>query len=68
MRLTALAGSVLVTGIWLGLETVAWADSVLSRTSLYREPRAALLDSLLGPEEDFEFVDATTPRTPPTFS
>lgn len=55
-------GSLIYAGITVGIAV----DSALCRVPVYRVPRACLLDRLLGPAEEFEFVGATTPIKPPT--
>ena len=40
-------------------------DSALSRCFMYRSARAVVLDTILGPAEDVEYVSTTTPSSPP---
>lgn len=43
-------------------------DVRASRCPLYAAPRDALLDSILGPPESFEYVSRTSPPSPPPSS
>lgn len=49
-------------------EVILEVDRVASRCSLYAVPRDALLDSILGPPESFEYVSRTSPPSPPPSS
>lgn len=41
-------------------------DSVVARVPVARSVRGIVLDTILGPQEDFEYVSRTAPRvTPP---
>lgn len=57
MRLAVLGIGAAVTGI----HAIIGADSLLSRSSLYRTPRDVILDSVLGRAEEFEYTGTTTP-------
>jgi hypothetical protein len=52
----------------LAAEVVLEADGLASRCPLYAAPRDALLDSILGPPESFEYVSTTSPPSPPPSS
>lgn len=48
-------------------DSIETADAVLDQVCLYRWPRAVLLDTMLGPAEDVDYVSRTAPATaPPT--
>lgn len=44
--------------------TLRKLDSLLQVVPMYRLPRAAILDTLLGPAEQFEYVSTTAPEAP----
>jgi hypothetical protein len=50
-------------------DAVVWVDNVTSRTPVVREvkSRAAdtILDRVLGPAEDIDYVSTTAPSSPP---
>ena len=53
--------SVSVRGAVSLLKVLYHLEHRLSKSQLYRAPRALVLDTLLGPPEDFEYVSTTTP-------
>lgn len=52
--------SLLVQGAVLALRV----EQQAAKVPLYRVPRALILDTILGPAEDFDFVSATTAQPP----
>lgn len=60
---------IIVTGLTAGFKAVEATDRAFSLLPPYRLGRDLLLDTVLGPAEDFEYVSRTTPTvTPQTIS
>jgi hypothetical protein len=64
MRLMFYAMGVAGSAVFAGFKAAEAVDSALCRVPLYRQPRACVLDRLLGPAEDFEYNSTTTPSPP----
>lgn len=50
-------------------DTLVWVDTVTTRTPVVREIKSrcadTILDRVLGPAEDFDYVSTTAPSSPP---
>ena len=51
--------------VWAGGTALGRADRALSLLPPYRTGRDLVLDRILGPAEDFEYVSLTAPSSPP---
>jgi hypothetical protein len=49
----------------LPIEAATWVDSFVARIPVAKRIRGVVLDIILGPAEEFEYVSRTTPRTAP---
>jgi hypothetical protein len=56
---------VIVSAIKAGFKAIERVDRALCLLPPYRLGRDLVLDSILGPAEDFEYVSKTAPRVPP---
>lgn len=47
------------------IEALVWVDSLVARMPIVGRLRGAVLDSLFGRAEDYDYVSTTTPAGPP---
>lgn len=59
------AGSLSMVLFERPVKAVWRADQLASRCFLYRASRDVVLDTILGPEQDSEYVSTTSPAGPP---
>lgn len=61
-------GEVVELGFWAGINAASMAHEAFCLLPLYERGADAVLDSLFGPAERFEYVSTTAPATAPPIS